>query len=179
MPLPSPLPTPLPTPPMQARPFQAPRPLPANSALGVEPLEPLNATLIQVDSFDPVARARLLSTSTPRFWRGRLFSTDNPRGTVAELSLDQLVPIGQRIDLTGSLRIGPTTVPVSGNLNAESDQLDLLLLGDALPAELEPGGSFQGLESLRLSRWEAPRQMGTTAILQLSPAKAPAVQGLW
>jgi hypothetical protein len=164
---------------MQAGPFKAPKALPPNSALGIEPLEPLNATLIQVDSFDPVARARLLSSSTPRFWRGRLYSTDNPRGTVAELSLDELVPIGQRIDLTGSLRIGPTTVAVSGNLNAESDQLDLVLLGDALPADLEPGGSFQGLESLRLSRWEAPRQMGTTAILQLSPAKAPAVQGLW
>jgi len=179
MPLPMPLPSPLPTPPKAAQPFQAPRPLPADSSLGVEPLEPLNATLIQVDSFDPVARARLLSSSTPRFWRGRLYTSDNPRGTPAELSLDQLVPIGQRVDLSGSLRIGSATVPVSGNLNAESDQLDLLLLGDALPADLEAGGSFQGLESLRLSRWEAPRQMGTNAILQLNPAKPPAVQGLW
>jgi hypothetical protein len=102
----------------------------------------------------------------------------------AELVVTRLVALGQILDLAGSLSLGGKTVPVQANINAESDQLDLLLLGDNLPAGLEPGGGFQGLEMLRLSSWEGPRLTSAGAILELAPATKPAagvppVRGLW
>jgi len=164
-------------------PFQTPTPG-SLGPLNVEPLEPINADRIQVDSFDPEARARLLAEQMPRLWRGALSTPGSINAMPAELVVTRLVALGQMLDLAGSLSVGGKTVPVQANINAESDQLDLLLLGDNLPAGLEPGGGFQGLEMLRLSSWEGPRLTSAGAILELAPASrsaaaAPPVRGLW
>jgi len=164
-------------------PFQAPTPG-SIGPLNVEPLEPINADRIQVDSFDPEARARLLAEQMPRLWRGALSTPGALNAIPAELVVTRMVALGQMLDITGSLSLGGATVPVQANINAESDQLDLLLLGDNLPAGLEAGGGFQGLEMLRLSNWEGPRLTSAGAILELAPATRPAaaaqpVRGLW
>ena len=119
----------------------------------------------------------------PRQWRGALSTKNAPRSIVAELNINRLVAIGQRLDLFGVLTLGGQSVPVQANINAKSDQMEMLLLGDKLPVGLEPGGEFQGLEMLKLSSWEGPRLTSAGAILELAPvansAPAPAVRGLW
>ncbi|WP_341883501.1 hypothetical protein [Synechococcus sp. UW140] len=151
--------------------------------LRLEPLDPLNADRIQVDNFDPEAYAQYLVGTMPRQWRGALSTKNAPRSIVAELNINRLVAIGQRLDLFGVLTLGGQSVPVQANINAKSDQMEMLLLGDKLPVGLEPGGEFQGLEMLKLSSWEGPRLTSAGAILELAPvansAPAPAVRGLW
>jgi hypothetical protein len=92
------------------------------------------------------------------------------------------------VDLRGAMAIGGVESPVQGNLNAKSDQLDLLVLGDPLGGALEPGGGFQSVQGLSLSGWRAPRLTSPGGRLQLVPertAQAPAagqqapVRGLW
>ena len=148
--------------------------------LMIEPFDPLDGSRIQVDSFDPVARAQLLQQQMPRIWQGFLVRDGGSR-LPASLSIERLVALGSLLDLKGTLNLGGDSVPVEGNINAKSDQLELLLLGDSLPAGLEPGGQFQGLEMLKLSIWEGPRLTSAGAVLQLAPgqATAPAVRGLW
>jgi len=68
------------------------------------------------------------------------------------------------------MTLGSVSTPVQGNLNAKSDQLDLLILGDATAVGLEPGGSFLGLQTFQLSGWEAPRLTSPGGKLELSPA---------
>jgi hypothetical protein len=86
------------------------------------------------------------------------------------------------------MAIGGVETPVQGNLNAKSDQLDLLPLGDPLGGALEPGGAFQSVQGLSLSGWSAPRLTTPGGRLQLvpdqdvrsggAPGAAP-VRGLW
>jgi hypothetical protein len=156
---------------------------PSTGSIGplmVEPLEALDASRIQVDSFDPVARAQLLQQQLPRTWQGFLVR-EGVSPLPASLSIERLVALGAWLDLTGTLNLGGDSVPVEANINAKSDQLELLLLGDSLPAGLEPGGQFQGLQMLKLSIWEGPRLTSGSAVLQMAPgqAAAPAVRGLW
>ena len=84
-------------------------------------------------------------------------------------------------DRFGTISIGGKTVPVQGNINMNSDQLTLLLLGDDLPAGLEPGGNFLGLQMFKLSRWVGPRITSRGHVLELDPLieAQPPVRGLW
>jgi hypothetical protein len=72
---------------------------------------------------------------------------------------------------------------VQGTLNAKSDQLDLLLLGDMGSVGMEPGGQIQGLQSLSLSSWRAPRLVSPGGRLVLNPGPSPMgpepIRGLW
>jgi len=76
---------------------------------------------------------------------------------------------------------------VQGNLNAKSDQLDLLLLGEIREAGLENGGEIRGLQGFSLSGWRAPRYTHPGGQLLLSavvatpaPAgRAAVIRGLW
>jgi hypothetical protein len=104
------------------------------------------------------------------------------------LRIDGATPIGQMVDLRGAMAIGGVETPIQGNLNAKSDQLDLLLLGDPLGGALEPGGAFQSVQGLALSGWSAPRLTTPGGRLQMvpdqaGPAPAPGgpapVRGLW
>ncbi|MEB3352207.1 MAG: hypothetical protein VKM01_07770 [Cyanobacteriota bacterium] len=140
------------------------------------------------EDFDAIARAQLLAASLPRSWRGVYRSFDDGSRLPVELQLEQVTPMGQMLDLRGSMTIGGVVTPVQGNLNAKSDQLDLLTLGDNLPAGLENGGEFLGLQMLALSGWEPPRLTSGGGRLQLVPGPAPrpaggragtTVRGLW
>lgn len=124
-----------------------------------------------VEQFDPVARAQALVSELPRRWSGTYLAagTSGTSQTV-KLDLSSLQAVGQMIVLRGTLSIGAVSTPVQGNINAKSDQLDLLILGDASAAGLEAGGEFQGLQTFQLSSWEAPRLTTPGGKLMLNPA---------
>jgi hypothetical protein len=146
-----------------------------------------------VETFDPVARAQLLSRETSRSWSGTFQSFDTGSVVPVELRISSLEPMGQIVTVRGMITIAGVTAPVQGNLNAESDQLDLLVLCDCKDvAGLEIGGAFSGLQGFQLSGWQAPRLTSQGGRLALLPMAAPApaqqtfqpstgmpVRGLW
>lgn len=130
-----------------------------------------------VETFDPVARAQLLVQQIPRMWSGTYRSFDTAESVPVQLRLTSLDALGQMIDLRGELLIGGVSAPVQGNLNAESDQLDLLVLCECTTlAGLEVGGSFAGLQGFQLSGWQAPRLTNQGGRLELLPAAASSAQ---
>ena len=161
-------------------PFQQPASA-AVSPLLVEPVEPLDADGIEVNTFDPTKRARQMAVEMPLHWSGSLRKVRSNQKLPAELELKRLVPLGEIVDLFGTITIAGKTVPVQGNINMNSEQLTLLLLGDDLPAGLEPGGNFLGLQMFKLSRWVGPRITSRGHVLQLDPLtkELPPVRGLW
>jgi hypothetical protein len=142
-------------------PFMAP----AAASFGGESLSGLGGA----ETFDPIARAQLLARDLPLTWSGVYQSFDNSQTVNAELRLASARPMGQMIDLRGELTVGGVTTPVQGNLNAESDQLDLLMLCQCNVAGLELGGVFTGLQGLQLSGWQAPRLTSRGGRLDLRP----------
>ena len=142
-------------------PFMAP----AAASIGGESLSGLGGA----ETFDPIARAQLLARDLPLTWSGVYQSFDNSQTVNAELRLATARPMGQMIDLRGELTVGGVTTPVQGNLNAESDQLDLLMLCQCDVAGLELGGVFTGLQGLQLSGWQAPRLTSRGGRLDLRP----------
>ena len=142
-----------------------------------------------VEVFDAQGRADGLARDLPRTWSGdyRPYGSGGPMPV--ELRLESLTAIGQVVDLRGRMSIGGVETPVQGNLNAKTDQLDLLLLGDALPPGMEPGGTVMGLQGFSLSGWQPPRLSSLGGRLQLVPRAlparaasrpgAPSVRGLW
>ncbi|MFM8277953.1 MAG: hypothetical protein ACKN89_13400 [Cyanobium sp.] len=144
----------------------------------------------EVATFDPVARAALIATEMPRSWNGDYRPFDAPGKVVpVQLSIASAVPAGQMVVIRGNLQIGEVATPIQGNLNAKSDQLDLLVLGDRIGGDIEPGSEFTGLQGLRLSGLRAPRLTTMGGRLQLAPLRpapapvtAPAktvIRGLW
>jgi hypothetical protein len=141
-----------------------------------------------VETFDSQGRATALARDLPRAWSGSYLPYGGGTSMPVELRLDSLNAMGQMVDLRGQLTIAGVTTPVQGNLNAKSDQLDLLLLSDTLPAGFEPGGTVMGLEGFNLSAWQPPRLVTLGGRLQLVPLRAqapvsgraaPTVRGLW
>lgn len=126
----------------------------------------------RVQTFDPEARAQVLAVQIPREWSGTYQSFASGGPVPVQLRLSKLTAIGQIVDLRGEITIAGVSSPVQGNLSAESDQLDLLVLGSTIGAGLEPGGLFQGLQGLELSGWNGlkPTEMGGR--LALSPVQA-------
>lgn len=148
----------------------------------------------RVQTFDPAGRARVLAVQTPREWVGTYQSFASGPPVPVQLRLTRLTAMGQVVDLRGEITIGGVTSPVQGNLSAESDQLDLLVLGERIGGGLEPGGLFQGLQGLELSGWNALRLTQMGGRLALSPVvpaavrpagapagavRGPAIRGLW
>lgn len=121
------------------------------------------------ETFDPVARALLLAQDLPLTWSGVYHPFDTSQSVNVELRLATVRPMGQMIDLRGELTVGGVTTPVQGNLNAESDQLDLVMLCQCEVPGLEMGGVFTGLEGLQLSSWLAPRLTNPGGRLDLRP----------
>jgi len=164
---------------------------PSSTSVGGESLSGLGGA----ETFDPVGRALLLAGEMPLVWRGTYQLFDNSQIVSAELRLASVKPMGQMIDLRGELTVGGVTTPVQGNLNAESDQLDLLMLCQCEVAGLETGGVFTGLQGLQLSGWQAPRltnpggrldlrplsiaSRGAASARGTSPTRGTAVRGLW
>jgi hypothetical protein len=140
-----------------------------------------------VETFDPIARAGLIAIEIPRLWNGSYTPFDGGVPVPVSLSLASTSSAGQMVVMRGTITIGGVASPVQGNLNAKSDQLDLLVLGAALGT----GGTFQGLQGLSLSGWNADRLTMMGGRLQLLPvpgsqklASDPGLQvepirGLW
>lgn len=149
-----------------------------------------NLSIGAVETFDAQGRAAVLARDLPRAWSGTYRPYGSPEAMPVELRLESLNAMGQMVDLRGQLTIAGVTTPIQGNLNAKSDQLDLLLLGDSLPAGMEPGGTVMGLEGFSLSAWQAPRLVTLGGRLQLVPQLSvapassrpdgtPSIRGLW
>lgn len=155
--------------------------LPLESSRLAAPLVPLGT----VESFDPAARAAELANTLPRQWCGTYESFSEGSKVDVELNLSSLTPIGQMVDVRGEMRLGDVLTPVQGNLNAKSDQLDLLPLSDQLIAGVEPGGVFLGLQQFIFVGWAAPRLTNSGGNLNLTTAcvqngsEAPVIRGLW
>lgn len=135
-----------------------------------------------VRMFDPMGRASQLATQLPRQWSGTYQPFNAASPVSVRLDLTSATALGQMVDLRGQITVGSTTLPVQGNLNANSDQLDLLLLGDLGAVGLEEGGVFLGLQGFSLSGWSAPRLTNPGGQLVLNPVGnggGPAVRGLW
>jgi hypothetical protein len=140
-----------------------------------------------VESYDPVGRAQLIANRIPRTWRGSYRPFGGGASVPAVLQLRQVIPLGQMVDLRGELSLAGQTSAVQGNINAKSNQLDLLVLGNGLSTLLEPGGEFQGMQGLSLSGWLPDRLTTPGGRLQLKPGPAPAptsasggvIRGLW
>jgi len=146
--------------------------------------------LAPIDTFDPVARAALITSQLPRQWNGTYQAFNGGSVLLVTLKLVSVRALGQMVDLHGEMTVGSVAVPVQGNLNAKSDQLDLLVLATNKVAGLEMGGEFQGLESLALNGWIAPRLTNSGGQLVLNPVqvagqtprgvtKSQPVKGLW
>lgn len=146
---------------------------------------PAEAPTAGVEAYDPVGRAQLIAERIPRSWQGTYRPFGSPRSLPAVLLLSRVTPLGQMVDLRGQLTLNGVNTPVQGNINAKSNQLDLLILGTSLGAILEPGGEFQGQQGLSLSGWLPDRATGLGGRLQLNPGPAPVsqaggvVRGLW
>lgn len=142
-----------------------------------------------VETFDPVGRADLLVREIPRSWVGSYQAFGGSEIVPVALRLSDVRAMGQVLDLRGTMTINGATTPVQGNLNAESDQLDLILLCRCNVGGLEMGGMFSGQQGLALAGWNAPRLTNSGGRLELqpqsqpinSPASAPIapVRGLW
>ena len=145
--------------------------------------------LAPVETFDTEARAKVLANDLPRQWTGTYRSFQSGATVPVTLQIASLTPMGQMVDLRGQLSVGGVVTPVQGNLNAKSDQLDLLPLGQKLMAGLEAGGDFQGLQGLTLFGWNAPRLTSPGGRMELRPAGLTAkraaalapgvVRGIW
>jgi hypothetical protein len=146
--------------------------------------------LAPIDTFDPVARAAVISSHLPRQWSGTYQAFNGGSVLPVTLKLSSVRALGQVVDLHGEMTVGSVAVPVQGNLNAKSDQLDLLVLANNKVAGLEVGGEFQGLEAMALNGWVAPRLTNSGGQLVLNPVqlvgktprgviKPQPVQGLW
>ena len=145
----------------------------------------------EVATFDPVARAAMLAADMPSRWSGDYRPFNNPGQTFpVRLSIASAVPAGQMVVIRGNIEIGAVTTPIQGNLNAKSDQLDMVLIGDRIGGDIEPGAEIMGLQGLKLSGLRGPRLISMGGRLQLVPiAAAPAsssaprsqttIRGLW
>jgi hypothetical protein len=140
-----------------------------------------------VERFDPVARAVELAATLPRQWCGTYESFGDEPDVDVTLNLATVIPIGQIIDLRGQMRLGSVTTPVQGNLNAKSDQLELLPLADKLIPGIEPGGLFLGLQDFTLSGWQAHRlgnpggtlNLSSSCAVQAQASEPLPIRGLW
>jgi hypothetical protein len=192
MPLPVPLAVTVPQTPVML--LAAAQPLPRDAFVPYIPpmapaADPASGGFGPVETFDPLARAELISRSMPRYWRGTYRSFGSSKSVPIVLEISSATAQGQMVDLRGRMAIDGVQTPVQGNLNAKSDQLDLLLLADRLGGGLESGGEFQGLQGFSLSGWEAPRLTSMGGRLQLQPdgsarVSSPAqsgtvIRGLW
>jgi hypothetical protein len=158
-------------------------PLPVQSAVST-PLSDHFGQQAPVQTFDPVLRAADLVAQIPKQWSGTYQPFAGSTPVSVQLTLASAKALGQMVDVRGEITVGSTTLPVQGNYNAKSDQLDLLLLGSVEAAGLEAGGEFLGLQGFNLSGWVAPRLTNPGGELVLNPVgatrgAAPAVRGLW
>ncbi len=109
----------------------------------------------------------------PRSWVGTYQAFGGSEVVPAALSLSEVRAVGQIVDLRGTMTINGASTQVQGNLNAESDQLDLILLCRCNVGGLEMGGMFSGQQGLTLAGWNAPRLTNAGGRLEMQPQSSP------
>ena len=144
-----------------------------------------------VQTFDPAARAQVIAKELPRQWSGTYQAFGGSAPVPVQLAFTAVTAMGAMVILRGEMTIAGQKTPVQGNLNAQSDQLDLIPLAAKLGGGLNAGGTFQGLQGIALSGWNADRLTDMGGRLALEPmgsrplvssrgaGKAVPVRGLW
>jgi hypothetical protein len=179
------VPTAMPLPGSSFVPFQAP----TGSAQRLD--QATDTEMGPVQTFDPSARAQVIAMELPRQWRGTYQAFGGSAPVPVQLTFAAVTPVGAMVTLRGEMTIAGEKTPVQGNLNAQSDQLDLIPLAEKLGGGLNAGGRFQGLQGIALSGWSADRltdmggklalePMGSRSLVSpRGPRKAVPVRGLW
>ena len=180
------VPTAMPLPGSSFVPFQAPS---AGSAQRLD--QATDTEMGPVQTFDPSARAQVIAREMPRQWSGTYQAFGGSAPVPVQLTFAAVTPVGAMVTLRGEMTIAGQKTPVQGNLNAQSDQLDLIPLAAKLGGGLNAGGRFQGLQGIALSGWSADRLTDMGGKLALEPigaralgsprgaGKAVPVRGLW
>ena len=180
------VPTAMPLPGSSFVPFQAPS---AGSAQRLD--QATDTEMGPVQTFDPSARAQVIARELPRQWSGTYQAFGGSAPVPVQLTFADVTPVGAMVTLRGEMTIAGQKTPVQGNLNAQSDQLDLIPLAAKLGGGLNAGGRFQGLQGIALSGWSADRLTDMGGRLALAPmgsrplvsprgaGKAVPVRGLW
>ena len=138
-----------------------------------------------VDNFDPIARAKFISKSLPRKLCGTYMSFDNDSSHDVILSFLKIRPTGQMINLKGNMQIGQYFFPVQGNLNAKSEQFELLPLTNVALSILGSSGSFSGLQGVNLLAWNPSSftnkggRLSLSKTCNLKQSKAPLIISIW
>ncbi len=179
------VPTAMPLPGSSFVPFQAPN----GSAQRLD--QATDTEMGPVQTFDPSARAQVIARELPRQWSGTYQAFGGSAPVPVQLTFAAVTPVGAMVTLLGEMTIAGQKTPVQGNLNAQSDQLDLIPLAAKLAGGLNAGGRFQGLQGIALSGWSADRLSDRGGRLALEPmglrplvsprgpGKAVPVRGLW
>jgi len=102
-----------------------------------------------VENFDPVEQAKELAKKLSRKWCGTYRSFNDGSKFDVTLLFSQVEFIGQIVDLRGEIFIDGLRAKVRGNLNAKSNQIELIVISDQLIVDIEPGSVFFGLEGMR------------------------------
>ena len=110
-----------------------------------------------VESFDPVKKAQELAQTISRKWCGTYSSFNDGSRINVTLLFSKVKPIGQIVSLDGQLLIDGSEVDLRGNLNAQSNQIELLIISNQRILDIEPGGTFLGLAGLERLLWNSPR----------------------
>jgi len=180
------VPTAMPLPGSSFVPFKAPS---AGSAQRLD--QATDTEMGPVQTFDPSARAQVIARELPRQWSGTYQAFGGSAPVPVQLTFADVTPVGAMVTLRGEMTIAGQKTPVQGNLNAQSDQLDLIPLAAKLGGGLNAGGRFQGLQGIALSGWSADRLTDMGGRLALAPmgsrplvsprgaGKAVPVRGLW
>ena len=122
-----------------------------------------------VENFDPVIKAKELARTLSRKWCGNYSSFNDRSKTNVTLLFSKVEPIGQIISLDGQLLIDRKKLDVRGNLNVKSNQIELLINSNELILNLEPGGTFFGLDGLKRLVWNSTRLNNAGGYIDLEP----------
>jgi len=102
-----------------------------------------------VENFDPVENAKELAEKLSRKWCGTYSSFNDGSKFDVTLLLSQVDFIGQIVDVRGEIFIDGLRARVRGNLNAKSNQIELIVISNQLIVDIEPGSVFLGLEGMK------------------------------
>ncbi len=138
-----------------------------------------------VDNFDPIARAVKLSKTIPRKLCGEFRPFGVDKKIAVELSFLTVKPMGQIVYLSGEMFLDSMKTKFQGNLNAKSDQLELLPSFKESLMGLDPGGFFIGLQGVDLTGWQSSvldikgGRLKLTDQCDQQLSKSPSVIAIW
>ena len=110
-----------------------------------------------VENFDSVARASFLAKTLPKKWCGTFEQFNKESKFNLILNFLDVSIAGHIVNLEGEMLIEGKRLSLQGNLNAKSNQLELLVASGDSIGSLEPGGRFMGLQGFSLLGWKPPR----------------------